>query len=308
LDKRIHRIRIKDDQRILVVANYGFSELDLPTKRFLFTTLTTPTEARDVLYYDSTYYLATTQGLYTYDLRKGTLVQSFADWDRASIDGLSISRANCQGIVYFNHQLWLGCNGALFVYQNGSWKLYQEWPDHQIIAMEPQDSGLLLTLSCVFKCDRDAIVVVSEDSIYRLPDPCVKKPLNAVFDPYGRIWLADMYRWIRYVTPSQNACTDFTINSPFSANATDIAFDHQGRVLIATGGHDEVWTYYWRKEGLLIFDGQYWSRISPHNTPALDEHLFYDIYKIAVHPQTGHMKHRPIFRQIQLGTARHRRR
>ncbi len=289
LDKRINRIRIKDDQRILVVANYGFSELDLPSKRFLFTTFTTPIEARDVLYHDSTYYLATTKGLYTYDLRQGQLVQSFADWEKVSIDQLSISDANCQGIAEYDGQLWLGCNGALFVYQNGKWELYREWPNYQIIAMESQDSGLLLTLTCVYNCNRDAVIIVTKDSTYRLPEPCVKKPLNAVFDPYGRVWLADRYRLIRYVTPRQNSCTDFYINSPFSANATDIAFDHQGRVLIATGGHDEVWTYLWRKDGLLLYDGQYWSRISSENTPELDDHLFYDIYKIAVHPQTGHI-------------------
>ncbi len=286
IDKQINKITSKDQNAILIATNYGLTELNLRENKFVFTSFTDGIPVYDALVHKGEYYMATNEGLFSFDSSTGNIIQDFGKWKNI-LNDLGISpQTPVKALAVLGDQLYFGAGTSLYKLAQNKAIVVLEEPDFNIINIRQSSDALLAVFQCKGNCNKGKAFKISGSKIEEINPGCIGVPIEGIVDQYGTVWMADMYYGFRYET-ADGQCKYLFPNSPFSRNATGIAFDKGGRALIAAGGYNETWTPIWRRDGFFRYDGKSWERFSDKNIPVIKDSLFYDISKIVVHPQTG---------------------
>ena len=287
IDKNINKLISKDDDGILIAANYGLTSLDLRNNKFIFTTFTDGVPVYDALVFEGKYYMATEAGLYEFDPTGGQIVQDFNAWRNILGDfGLS-TKLPVKGLGVLDGSLYFGAGHKVYKIVDQSIQEVADRPEHIFSSMKQSEEALIAVFQCSGQCSKGTALKILRDAVTEVSASCIGVPVEGIVDQYGKIWMADMYDGFRLMESHSSNCKYLFPNSPFSKNVTGITFDKEGKVLVAAGGHDDTWTPRWRRDGLYTYDGTSWERISSNSNPVIKDSLFYDISQVAVHPQTG---------------------
>ncbi|MBP8725707.1 MAG: hypothetical protein KBF37_04445 [Saprospiraceae bacterium] len=281
IDKSIHRIRPMEGNGVLISGNYGVSQLDVVTRRFLFTLFTPNLAVYDCMEAGTQLYMATEGGLYRFDRAGGGLAEAFSSWTRVGAasglpDGMAVrSLALYDGDVYActSQTIYRASPGQDF-------SLVYADPAYEIKYLRSGPTHLLAGLRCRNACPDQLARIDPAGAVSLMPPGCADQNLDAVERPDGSIWLADQ-RWsFRFAAEGDASCNGIWVNGPLSNRAWEVATLSDG-VYVAMGGVDATFTPNYITEGIARFSGGSWTSINSSTEPGLAGYALTDVLRIA---------------------------
>lgn len=294
-DRQIYNIQINDNRTAFLSCGFGVVEFNLDTYEFGFTCFT------DIPVYQTAHFgkyilAATEDGMYYFDTEKYNNPADFQYWKHAGQDVSLPAIYTARDLIVWKDHLYVSFEDQLWkTTQNLDFSLvFSTDGDSEIEFLNKTEKELLVGVSWVYDISKVLFFDESDQFIQSHPD-CANRINYAEMDQYGRIWFADKIGAIRYSNNKVYPCESVTINSPFSANISDIA-TREDKVYIASGGVDPSYTYIYRRDGFFIWDGEKWNNYNELEYPVFREKELYDCFRILPHP-TGE--------KVFIGTYHH---
>ncbi|HFB99415.1 MAG TPA: hypothetical protein ENJ53_01290 [Phaeodactylibacter sp.] len=293
-DKRIYDIFLDSDSTALLATGYGVSRINLNENIFTFSTFTgVPTKG--IIAKDNMIYTTTDEGIYRVAHQSNVNIQDFGTWEFLGDNGFP-SDYTARSIVIFNHKIYVVIDNELYRYDSGlAEKIYTPEDDFTIEYLTAEGEYLVVGESCLTEVTDPTTGELKEiecggtlfffdtNENYTEIGPCVNRPLHAIEDENGIVWIADRwYRFRSYDIKNESCNGGFSLNSPFSEKNYDLAIK-DGKLWVTAGGltlqnHFQFWF-----EGIYSLINGQWNFYNTLNRPKLGGNL--DFLKIAIHPE-----------------------
>lgn len=282
-DKQIYNIHINDDRTAYLSCGFGIVEFKLDNFEFGFTCFT-DLPVYQTVPFGQYIFAATADGLYYIDREEHLNLADFGNWNHAGQELSLPAIYEARDMVVWNDHLYACDDGRL-------WKsgkdlsfdlIYQTGGDSEISFLNKNLGEVILGVSWVYDVSK-VLYFKEDDSYVQGHHECANRINFAELDETGRIWYADKIGDIRYANNKLYPCESVRINSPYSANVTDVETLND-QVFIASGGVDPSYTYIYRRDGYYIWDGNQWKNYNEKTFPVFQEKELYDCFRILPHP------------------------
>ena len=281
--KEVNDVHLEGD--ILYMATtFGIVAVDIQQREVRFTTFT-DIDISSVLAQGDEVLVGTGEGIYSKDVSVGNPTD-FLEWDfvndqvaalPADFTVTALARAGATTYIGTPGEVWAwqGNTVTTAVATAGFTPTYlvAGADDEVFVGWLCDDEG----------CDGKVDLLGSDGSVTTLNDFCVDRPLDAMREGNGRIWLADRFEGLR-LTDDSGGCTPFEFGGPFSNTIYSLTYGG-GRLWASSGGPTLQFGFQATRLGSYAYDGEDWSYINERFTPALSgtNHLF-NHSDVAIHP------------------------
>jgi ligand-binding sensor domain-containing protein len=281
--KAIHKILFINKNAYLS-CGFGIVVLDLIKKEIKDTYIIgengTTLEVNDLFSDDTTFYAATTKGIYKALISSPNLA-NFEYWHKYT--NINTPNAKFNAIVKVRNKLFtnkstdLYSNDTLYYYDGNKWQ-YMDSANSIIKYNLKQYNDLLYVL-----CEWGTYVFVDEDSL--ISGFGNTSPKDIIMDDQGLLWAADLHRGLIRLADNQQNYSFYTPNGPLSPNVVAM-YAANGNLWVAPGGYElSTWASTYNKEGLFTFIDEKWNVINYTNNPGID--TIFDFISIIVDPFDG---------------------
>ena len=291
--KTVNHIFVENDSLVLLAASYGISRMNVNSSEFDFTAFS-GINVSSAVQYDGYLYACTAEGVYRSAVNNFFL-EDFTTWKLLGAeDGFPLDYSSSVIAVY-NNRLYLDIDGALFRMTSNEAPVlvHEEDSDYTISFLSAEGDKLLIGYQCSGGCRGKILYLDESETLGEVPFSCGGIPTDAVQDEDGRIWMADLWRTLRYLPAiTDNKCQFLNINSPFSekAYAMDIV-DNQ--LWVAGGGISTVYSPLFFSDGVYSFINGNWTNYNRFNNSIMkgedqnspDDDLF-DVIAVAYDSKT----------------------
>ncbi|MCH8331413.1 MAG: hypothetical protein IH946_08540, partial [Bacteroidetes bacterium] len=233
---------------------------------------------------DTNLYAATDMGIFIAP-QKGSFLANFSNWVRhGQVE--NIEQDDCKNIVTFNNKIYALMNDTIYSWDGVAWSY--EWGDSNWISqsMEVWDDKIVIPQ----QLDNNGeimggriFLINSSSQLDSISDGSISRPLFAMGDDNGDLWIAD--RWRGMIRVSGNSFEHLFPAGPASSSVQTIT-TYDGKVYVAPGSIS-AWKYLFNSDGFFINDGGFWINHNGNTLPALDSVL--DIITIVIDPSDDHV-------------------
>ena len=285
-EKIIYDLHSANDSITYLASNFGISTMNVLTGKFPSTTKT-PLDVEAVTIYNNALYAGTENGVYVGALDGSINLDDFNNWIYLDESfGFPVSYT-ARSLAVYNDKLYLEVNDSLYSF-NGNEAAFVHFQESTSLSYLTSEGKLLVAgFDNPDSTSRTKVFAINESETFEeAPNSCVNRPLNAVEDESGRIWLADAFPNFRNWTPGTSSCNTIPVNAPRSSDVAAIALSGND-LWIASGGIDPT-----NNSGLANPDGVYsliegnWDEYNKFNAFS-GLGTWDDLNTLAVHPKTG---------------------
>ena len=285
-DKRIYDVFIDSDSTALIAAGYGISKINFLQDIFLYSTFT-GVVVNDVIVNDNFIYATTDEGVYRASNQNNINIQDFGIWDLLDSNFGFPDEYSAGAITIFNDNIYMGIDTALYSYDNGNLNhIYGLEDNFSIDYLSTEGEHLVVGLRCMIGNDgcRGSILFFEPDESFSEIAPfCTDRPVHAIEDENGIIWIADSWYRFRSFDIANNSCNPgFVLNSPYSIKNHDIEIK-DGELWVTAGGVTISNYFQFWFEGFYTLIDNEWNFYNRLNRSDLAGTL--DFLKIAFHPE-----------------------
>ena len=288
-EKIIYDMYMANDSIAYLASNFGISKLNVHTGKFPSTTKT-PLPIESIVIYDNALYAGTSEGIYVGNLDGSINLDDFNNW--VFLDDTQgfppVYETSSQAV--FNNQLYAEVNDSLYVYDGNTASFVSSREGNNIVFLTAEGTHLLIGYGDPVTLNNSQIVRLDATNTFsNVASSCTQKPLYAVEDEVGRIWIADVFSKFRQWTPNNPACFNTEVESPRSINISDIAVQN-GQVWVASGGIDlSNNSGLNRPDGIFSLIEDDWTDYNKFTVLSTDigNGFWDDLNTVAIHPENG---------------------
>ncbi|MBK9109487.1 MAG: hypothetical protein IPM92_14215 [Saprospiraceae bacterium] len=284
VDKTINRITLMDDNNVFISGHYGLSQLNVNNLTFKFTLFTPNIKVYDCAVAGNFYYMATENGLYSFENNGTGIIQALSSWTLlGGMQGLPQNSAFLR-VATLDDEIYANTSKSIFQAIPGqTFELFYADPAYDIKYLRAGNEHLLVGLKCKNACaDQLAFFDATGNSVFAKAG-CADQNLDAIESENGNIWIADT-RWsFRFTNSINENCNEIWVNGPLSNRAWEIATLNDA-VYVAVGGVDATFTPNYNSQGIAKFEKGNWSMINSGTEPDLQNFSISDIIRVVESP------------------------
>lgn len=283
-DKRIYDIFMDTDSTALLATGYGISKINFNQNIFVFSTFT-GVPMNSVLVKDEMIYATTEEGIYRAANQSNVNLQDFGVWEFLDSSSGFPDVYSAGAIIEFADKVYVSIDTAMYSFDGTTLQqIYIPEAGFKIEYLTAEGEHLVVGLSCQDGgCVGKLIFFNSDDTFSEIEKFCVDRPVHAIEDEEGYVWVADQfYRFRSYQVDSKMCNPGFTLNSPFSIKNYDLEVD-DGQLWVTAGGIDIRNYFQFYFEGLYTLENGKWKYFNRLNRADLAGTL--DFLRVAFHPE-----------------------
>lgn len=283
-DKRIYDIFMDTDSTALLATGYGISKINFNQDIFVFSTFT-GIPMNSVIVKDEMIYATTDEGIYRAANQSNVNLQDFGVWEFLDSNDGFPDVYSAGAIANFSDKIYVSIDTALYSFDGTNLEqVYVPESGFKIEYMTTESAHMVVGLSCQDgACGGDLIFFKSDGSFSEIKNFCVDRPLHAIEDEAGWVWVADdFYRFRSYQIDGEICNPGFTLNSPFAIKNYDLEVN-EGQLWVTAGGIDIRNYFQFYFEGLYTLENGTWKHFNRLNRPDLAGTL--DFLRVAFHPE-----------------------
>lgn len=279
--KVIYDIHVSGEETFLLGTNYGISEVNIVTNEFVFTTFTNELKIFGICKYDGYIYAAAEDGLYRVS-ENNAFIDAFGQWEYLGTESGLPEDYSAGAVAVYNDELYLGADTTLFkVTPTESAEVI--FNDAALNVSFLTAEGNRLVIGYDGNGGRGKTYTLDADNTIKLlPFNCATRPLDAVEDEQGRVWIADSFSGYHFVDGEY--CGVLTTNSPPSVRNNTLKI-YKGELWATSGGISLNSGPLGFPEGFYSYIDHEWTIFNRDTEPILTE--ITDFVPIAIHPETG---------------------
>jgi hypothetical protein len=283
-DKRIYDIFMDTDSTALLATGYGISKINFNQNIFVFSTFTA-IPMNSVLLKDEMIYATTEEGIYRASNQPNVNLQDFGVWEFLDSNNGFPDVYSTGVIANFSDKIFVSIDTSLYSFDVTSLEqVYTPEDGFKIEYITTEGTQMVVGLSCQDGACGGKLIFFKSDGLFtEIKDFCVSRPLHAIEDEDGWVWVADdFYRFRSYKIDDEICNEGFTLNSPFAIKNYDLEVN-KGQLWVTAGGIDIRNYFQFYFEGLYTLENGTWRYFNRLNRPDLDGTL--DFLRVAFHPE-----------------------
>ncbi len=266
---------------VYLATNFGLVQYNLEEENFGFTCFTS-VALTDVKIINSIIFMATEDGLYSFDLNSNLNPADFTVWRYYSeVDGLE-ALYECRSLAIKDGRLFLGTADKVFSGTEDGFELeYAFELDEEIRFLSIYNEEILVG-TYTNDINNIGLHTLQENNLISIEENCTASTNDAIQDQNGVLWIADDYSNIRYL--ENGSCKTITPPGPFSESISEMKLVGD-RLFIVSGGVNDNYVYSFNQDGFYILepDGT-WTNENRRNNSFIDDNLLVNLFTIASHP------------------------
>ncbi len=282
-EKIIYHIHMANDSLAYLSANFGMATLNLRSGLFP-NTVKTPVPVLATCTFQGFIYAATEEGLYRADPASGLNIDDFSNWEWLVDASGFPSEYRSNALAVFQDQLFFPANDSLYRYDGQTARYVHHASGYTPEFLSAEGTQLIAGYLCLGNCPGKVFFHSGTGDFRAGGGQCVNKPTYALEDETGSIWYADEGRFFRVASDATADCQWIDVNSPYSNNVYEMAFDN-GQLWVAAGGVNLTFSPLFRRDGFFSYIDGTWKAYSTNNVAALNGVA--DFLDIAIHPENG---------------------
>lgn len=283
-DKRIYDIYMDSDSTALLATGYGISKINFNQDIFVFSTFT-GVAMNSVVVQDGMIYATTDEGIYRAANQSNVNLQDFGVWELLDSNNGFPDVYSAGSIVTFSDKIYVNIDTAMYSF-NGTTleQIYVPEDGFKIEYLTAEGEHLVVGLSCQDGACKGELLFFKADETYKeIANFCVDRPVHAIEDESGYVWVADEFlRFRNYQVENEVCDPGFTLNSPFDIKNFDLEV-HEGQLWVTAGGIDIRNYFQFYFEGLYTLEDGNWKYFNRLNREDLAGTL--DFLRVAFHPE-----------------------
>ena len=284
-NKAINKIHVANGQFAYLATSFGLVELNTNTYDFGFT-LFTGIAVLDVNSVGDILYVATEDGIYSFDLASGLNPGDFGLWELLSNEvGLPVVYS-CEHLEIYNGELYAVIDDTLWKLANEVFRVVYELdiPNFRIETISSSNRNLMLGLKDNAFSSR-VLFFDEEGEFTESLRLCSDRIQDVMEDDRGRIWYADEFNEVRYSNSKDEECQRLRFDSPFSHKASKMDVE-EGILFVASGGVTENFGTLADREGIYILEDNSWNNINESSYAPFKENELINFFQILNHPSS----------------------
>ncbi len=280
--KIIYDIHVSGEETFLLGTNYGISEINIATNEFVFTTFTNELKVFGICKYDGFIYAAAEDGLYRVS-ENNAFIDAFGQWEYLGTESGLPEDYSAGAVAVYNDELYVGVDtnvykvnplvGAEVIHSN---------PELNVGFLSAEGNRLVIGYPYESNSVRGATYVFDMESTELLSFNCATRPLDAVEDQIGRVWIADNFEGYHLV--SGDDCNIIRTNSPPSVRNNTLKV-YNGELWATSGGISLNSGPLGFPQGFYSYIDRNWTIFNRDTEPLLAN--ITDFVPIVIHPETG---------------------
>lgn len=223
-------------------------------------------------------FLATDQGVMAAPLNKGLNLQDFNSWRRfGEEEGIAGQEVLC--IEAYGQSLYSGTReNLLYTYEDGLWSTIDMPVAGMFYSLKASGESLYIATA-------DQLLQLKGNQMTKVAHPLIREPRMAEVDGEGNIWVADLSNGL--LSDYEGDFNNYFPAGPFSGNTFDL-YAANGKVVAVSGGYDEDFNPYHRKDGFYVFEKGAWTNYNETGIGnAIPMPPVEDLVDMARNPRTG---------------------
>ena len=278
--KIIYDIHVSGEETFLLGTNYGISEVNIATNEFVFTTFTNELRVFGICKHEGFIYAAAEDGLYRVS-ENNAFIDAFGQWEYLGTESGLPEDYSAGAIAVYNDELYVGVDTTVFKV-NPMVSAEAIYSDSQLNVSFLSAEGDKLVIGYDGNGARGKTYTFSDNTITLLPFNCATRPLDAVEDEQGKIWIADSFAGYHVVTADN--CDIIETNTPPSVRNNTLEV-YNGELWATSGGISLNTSPLGFIEGFYSYIDRNWTTFNLNTQPVLAG--LSDFVPIAIHPETG---------------------
>jgi hypothetical protein len=283
-DKRIYDIFMDTDSTALLATGFGISKINFNQDIFVFSTFT-GIPINSVLVKDEMIYATTDEGIYRATNQPNVNLQDFGVWEFLDSNNGFPDIYTAGVIANFSDKIYVSIDTAMYSFDGTNLEeVYVPADGFKIEYITTEGTHMVVGLSCQGgACKGDLVFFKPDESFTEIKNFCVDRPLHAIEDEAGWVWVADgFYRFRSYQIDGEMCNPGFSLNSPFAIKNYDLEVN-EGQLWVTAGGIDIRNYFQFYFEGLYTLEDGNWKYFNRLNRPDLAGTL--DFLRVAFHPE-----------------------
>ena len=281
--KIIYDIHVSGEETFLLSTNYGISEVNIVTNEFVFTTFTNELKVFGICKYEGFIYAAAEDGLYRVS-ENNAFIDAFGQWEYLGEEsGLPVDYS-ASAVAVYDDELYLGADTTVFKV-NPTVSAEPIFSDPELNVSFLSSEGAKLVIGYDGNGGRGKTFTLAAENVIELLSPvCATRPLDALEDAQGRVWIADLFTGYHLVTGDD--CQIITTDSPPSVRNNTLEV-YNGELWVTSGGISLNSGPLGFAEGFYSYIDQDWTVFNRETEPIIASNAITDFVPIVIHPETG---------------------
>lgn len=279
-EKIIYDIHVSGEETFLLGTNYGISELNIATNEFVFTTFTNELKVFGICTHNNFIYAAAEDGLYRVS-RNNAFIDAFGQWEYLGSETGFPDDYSARAVEVFNDELHIGVDTTVFkLTTDDTVEAIFSDAELPVNFLSAESENLIIGFESneirgkTFKRQIDGTTEL-------LSFNCSTRPLDAVEDPQGRVWIADSFDGYHLIIGED--CVNIKPNSPPSVRNNNLEI-HKGELWVTSGGISLNSSPLGFPDGFYSYIDGDWTTYSQGNQDALAG--MSDFVPLVIHPET----------------------
>lgn len=282
-NKEINNIHVAGDEYIYLATSFGLVQLNINTYDFGFTVFT-GLSVIDVETVDDMLYVATEDGIYSFDLSSDLNPGDFSLWELQATDVGLPSVYACDALQAYGGELYAVVDEALWKNGGGTFQIIYESdiPNFSIETLRSTGEHLMLGLKDNAFSSK-VLFFDEEGNNSENLGGCTDRIQDVLEDDRGRIWYADEFNEARFSNSKDEECQRLRFDSPFSHKASHMDVK-DGVLYVASGGVTENFGTLADREGVYILQENTWNNVNESSYAPFKENGLINFFQVANHP------------------------
>jgi len=228
-------------------------------------------------------YAGTDDGLYFFDTNSSNFPGDFNDWTLMTDEFGLPEVYEVTDLTTFNNTVFAVIDNELMSFDNEVGFQTVLVPDGFTLQFITSEGDHLVVGQRNTRNQSFTTLIDSDLNQSDINDGCINLTLQGIEDERGRLWYADEWDYIRYYESSEGGCQQFTADSPFSEEVSQIAIK-RGNPYVASGGVQDNFTFTFSRKGVYVFQDSDWKNINQNDFPIFFDEDILNFFRIAPHP------------------------
>ncbi len=281
-DRTIYDIHIMNEESILLALGFGVVEIRSQTVDFGFTTRAPRMNA--ISSRDNIIFAGSDDGLFIFDRSSTGFEGDFNSWPSLGVENGLPPVYEVTDLVRFGNRIYAIIDGELW-FEDGDLmfnKLLSPDPGFQLIYISADGPNLLVGQRNSNNQSNTTLINGSGE-MTNIDDGCINNTLYGLEDEQGRIWYADLWDLIRFNESSSGGCQQFSFDSPFAEETSDIEIKGN-TIYVASGGVTDNFTFSFSRNGTYIFEENDWTNVNQNEFSIFRTQDILNFFRVQPHP------------------------
>lgn len=283
-NKTVYDIHVSGENTFLLGTNFGISEVNIEDEEFVFTTFTNQLNVFGVCKHNGFIYAAAEDGLYRVS-ENNSFIDAFGQWELLGEEFGLPADYSATAVEVYNDQLYLGADTTVFRLNPaaGTAEAVMSHPELPVKYLSAEGQKLIIGYADPELDQVGRIFTLNADNeINQLPI-CSTRPLDAVEDTGGTIWMADSFDGFYSISSAGN-CVVRNLNAPPSVRNKNLEV-YEGELWVTSGGISLNGSPLGFPDGFYsLIDGE-WTIYNRNTQPVLS--VTRDFIPLVFHPENG---------------------